>query len=109
MESGVDVVWREPVGDVNIRRGVFQCDSLSPLLFVLSLMIIPLTLVLRKTKGCYEWGNRHHTGNHLLSMDDLKLFGKDYTQKYSLVQTVHFVSSAILKWNLVSKNADCLY
>ena len=81
---------------------------MSPLLFVLSLMIIPLTLVLRKTKGCYEWGNRRHRGNHLLFMDDLKFFGKDYTQKYSLVQTVHFISSAILKWILVSKYADCL-
>ena len=34
------------LGDVNIRRGIFQGDSFTPLLFVLSL--IPLTLVLRK-------------------------------------------------------------
>ena len=51
---------------------------MSPLLFVLSLMIIPLTLVLRKAKGCYEWANRHHTLAHIsLIMNDLKLFGKD--------------------------------
>lgn len=29
-------------------------------------------------------------------MDDLKLFGKDYTKKNSLVQKVHFVSSGVL-------------
>ena len=36
------------LGDVNINRGIFQGDSLSPLLFVISL--IPLTLVLRRMK-----------------------------------------------------------
>ena len=43
------------LGDVNIRRGIFQGDSLSPLLFVLSL--IPLTLVLRKVKASYDLGD----------------------------------------------------
>ena len=37
------------LSEVNIRRGLFQGDSLSPLLFVLSL--IPLALVLIKTKS----------------------------------------------------------
>ena len=36
----------ESLGDVNIRRGIFQGDSLLPLLFVFCL--IPLTLVQRK-------------------------------------------------------------
>ena len=36
------------LGNVRIRRGIFQGDSLSPLLFVLSM--IPLTLVLRKQR-----------------------------------------------------------
>ena len=40
------------LGNVKIRRGIFQGDSLSPLLFVLA--IIPLTLILRKTKIAYE-------------------------------------------------------
>ena len=36
------------LGEVNISRGIFQGDSLSPLFFVMSL--IPLTLVLRRMK-----------------------------------------------------------
>ena len=36
------------LGNVKIRRGILQGDSLSPLLFVL--VMIPLTLVLRQTK-----------------------------------------------------------
>ena len=36
-------------GEVEIKRGIFQGDSLSPLVFVLEL--IPLSLILRKTKA----------------------------------------------------------
>ena len=36
----------ECLGKVNIRRGIFQDDSLSPLLFVLALF--PLSMILRK-------------------------------------------------------------
>lgn len=67
----------ESLGDVNVRGGIFQGYSMSPLLFVLSLMIIPLTLVLRKAKGCYEWVNRHHTVTHIsLTWMILSCWGK---------------------------------
>ena len=39
----------EALGEVHIRRGIFQGDSLSSLLFVISL-IRALTLVLRRVK-----------------------------------------------------------
>ena len=83
----------ESLGDVSIKRGIFQGDSLSPLLFVLCM--VPLTLILRKTKACYKWGNKEFKINHLLFMDDLKLFGKDLDQIDSLVQTVHIFSTDI--------------
>ena len=44
----------QQLGVVNINRGIFQGDSLSPLLFVLCM--VPLSLVLRRSKAGYEWG-----------------------------------------------------
>ena len=80
----------QQLGVVNINRGIFQGDSLSPLLFVLCM--VPLSLVLRRSKAGYKWGGREFQINHLLFMDDLKLFGKSYEQIDSLVQTVHTFS-----------------
>ena len=40
------------LGEVEIKRGIFQGDSLSPLVFVLAL--ISLSLILRMTKAAYE-------------------------------------------------------
>ena len=81
------------LGEVKVTRGIFQGDSLSPLLFVICM--IPLSLVLRKTKAFYEWGNKQYRINHLLFMDDLKLFGKTKDQIDSLVQTVQIFSEDI--------------
>ena len=41
------------LGKVDIKWGIFQGDSLSPLVFVLAL--IPLSLILRKAKVAYEF------------------------------------------------------
>ena len=60
--------------EVRIKRGIFQGDSLSPLLFVLAL--IPLTLILRDVKAGFDLRERIRI-NHLLFMDDLKLYGKN--------------------------------
>ena len=84
---------RTNLGEVKVTRGIFQGDSLSPLLFVICM--IPLSLVLRKTKAYYEWGNKQYRINHLLFMDDLKLFGKTKDQIDSLVQIVQIFSEDI--------------
>ena len=83
----------EDLGDVDVKRGIFQGDSLSLLLFVLSM--IPQSLVLRKVNACYEWGKKEYKLNHLLFRDDLKLFGKNEEQIDSLVSTVHISSSLL--------------
>ena len=57
--------------------------------------MVPLTWLLRRAKASYEWGNKGFKLNHLLFMDDLKLFAKSKNQIDSLVQTVHFFSKDI--------------
>ena len=44
------------LGEIEIKRGIFQGDSLSPLMFVLAL--IPLSLILRKAKAAYEFSGK---------------------------------------------------
>ena len=66
------------LGTVKIRRGIFQGDSLSPLLFVLAM--VPLTLILRKTKIFYETKKGGGKINHLMFMDDIKLFAQKEDQ-----------------------------
>ena len=82
---------------MKIKSGIFEGDSLSPLLFVL--VVIPLTLVLRQTKVSYEVKKVGKKINHLLFMDDLKLFPKNEDQIDSLVNTVNVFQRAS-KWTL---------
>ena len=77
----------EKLGEVDIRRRIFQGDSLSPLLFVLCM--VPLTWLLRIAKAGYEWNKKGLKLNHLLFMHDLKLFTKSKNQVDSLERTVH--------------------
>ena len=83
----------EDLGEIDVKRGIFQGDSLSPLLFVLSM--VPLSLILRKVNACYEWGKKEYKLNHLLFMDDFKLFAKNEEQIDTLVGTVHVFSTDI--------------
>ena len=82
----------QKLGQVKIRRGIFQGDSLSPLLFVLTLT--PLTSILRSTAPeCTLKGE--HKVNHLLYMDDLKVYAKNRMQLSSLLETVKIYSDDI--------------
>ena len=80
---------QEALGAVDIKRGILQGDSLSPLLFV----IINTTIAdfkghnTRKNEGCKI--------NYLLFMDDLKPYGKNSTQIDSPLQTVWSYSQDI--------------
>ena len=83
----------ECLGKVNIRRGIFQGDSLSPLLFALALF--PLSMILQKVSVGYEMTKDGCRINHLLFMDDLELFAKNDKEIDSLVQTVWIFSNVI--------------
>ena len=81
------------MGEVGIRRGIFQGDTLSPLLFVVAM--IPLTLLLRKEVMGYRFGEAGKKINHLLFMDDLKLYGSTMEEVEKLCSVVHKFSSDI--------------
>ena len=69
-----------------IRRGIFQGDLFSPLLFVIALL--PLTHILRDTGMGYQLEKKGGKVNHLFFMDDLKLYGKNEKEIDSLIKTV---------------------
>ena len=74
------------LGVVEIKRDIFQGDSLSPLVLVLAL--IPLILILRKVKAAYEFPESKEKIDNLLFMDDLKLYSRSEKGLDSLAQTV---------------------
>ncbi|WP_411028263.1 hypothetical protein, partial [Salmonella sp. s60131] len=60
----------ESYGLVSIKRGIFQGDSLSPLLFTIAL--IPLSIILQKTNLGYQTAKNSGKICHLLYMDVLE-------------------------------------
>ena len=81
------------LGKVEIKQGTFQGDSLSPSVLVLAL--IPLSLILRKAKAAYEFSESKEKINHLLFMDDLKLYRQSEKGLDLLVQAVPVFSEDI--------------
>ena len=62
-------------------------------MFVLTL--IPLSLILRKAKAAYEFSESKERINHLLFMDDLKMYSRSEKGLDSLVHTVCVFSEDI--------------
>ena len=77
---------KEVLGRVDIKRGIFQRVSLLSLLFVI--IMIPVSLILRDTRAGYQLKKEGFKINHLLFMDDLKLYGKNSSQINSQIKTV---------------------
>ena len=79
-------------GPISIKRGIFQGDSLSPLLFTMSLN--PLSWELQKTGYGYQLDKQTKI-SHLFYVDDLKLYGTSNNQLNGLISTVKKVSDNI--------------
>ena len=81
---------------MQIRRGIFQGDSLSPLLFCMAPN--PQSKELNKTGYGYRMTTGHGETfkrlliNHLLYMDDLKLYGRNSDQLDGLFHVVRTFS-----------------
>ena len=83
----------EVLGTVDIKRGIFQGDSLSPLLFVM--IMIPLSQQLNAANKGYHLKNTDRSISHLLFMDDLKLYAKNKVMLEELVGVVKGYSDDI--------------
>ena len=79
--------------DIDIKRGIFQGDSLFSVAFVLAL--ISLSLILTKTKGAYEFLGKKEKNGHLLFMNDLMLYSHNEKGLDSLGQTIRVFSEDI--------------
>lgn len=89
---------RTTIGDTTTRRfsinkGIFQGDSLSPLLFCISL--IPLTHLLNYEGKGYQLQEEKPAISHLLYMDDLKLYAKNEKELRDLLYVVKSFSDDI--------------
>ena len=83
----------ELIGECNIRRGIFQGDSLSPLLFIIAML--PLSTILNNTNKGYKLNSDGLKMNHLLYMDDLKLFASTIKEINELTSIVSNFSKDI--------------
>lgn len=81
------------IAEMDIKRGIFQRNSLSPLLFVTAL--IPLSILLRETTQGYKLQQSGKV-NHLLYTDDLKFYGKSKAELETLVNTVRVFANDIM-------------
>ena len=81
------------LGEVDIKRDIFQGDSLSLLVFVLALIL--LNLISRKAKAVYELSESKLKTNHILFMDDLKLFSRNEKELDSLVHAIRIFSKDV--------------
>ena len=78
--------------DLHYRHGLFQGDSLSPLLFCLS--IVPLSHALRSIDG-YKSKSFGGRVTHLLLMDDLKVYARDERSMKKSLSLVDRVSKVV--------------
>ena len=78
---------------IQIKRGIFQGDSLSPLLFCISL--IPLSRILSDLNKGYKLYREERDVNHLLYMDDLKLYARNEKMLTEMISTVNIFSQSI--------------
>ena len=79
------------IAETKIQRGIFQGDALSPLLFIIAMM--PLNHTLRKCAAGYKLSRSQEKINHLMYMNDIKLFTKNEKELENLIHTVRIYRS----------------
>jgi hypothetical protein len=78
---------------IQTRLGIFQGESISPLLFCIEL--IPLTNELKRADCGYQVHGTESKISHLLYMDDLKLLGRNENDVQYEIKIVQVISKDI--------------
>ena len=81
------------LAEAKIQKGISQGDSLSPLLFIIAMM--PFNHILRKCTAGYKLTKSQEKINHLMYMDDIKLFTKNEKGLETLIHAVRIYSQDI--------------
>ena len=81
------------LAEAKIQRGIFQGDTLSPLVFIIAMM--PLNHILRKCKAGYKLSRSQKNSNHQMYMDDIKLFAKNEKELETLIHAARIYSQDI--------------
>ena len=79
--------------EIKIQSGIFQDDALSPLLFIIAMMA--LNHILRKCTAGYKLSRSQEKINHLMYIDDIKLFAKNEKELETLIDAVRIYSQDI--------------
>ena len=81
------------LAEAKVQRSIFHGDALSPLLFIIAMM--PLNHILRKCTAGYNLSRLQEKINHLMYMDDIKLFAKNEKELETLIHAVRIYSQEI--------------
>ena len=81
------------IAETKIQRAIFQGDALSPLLYIIAMM--SLKHILRKCTAGYKLSRSQEKINHLMYMDDIRLFAKNENEQETLIHTVRIYSQDI--------------
>ena len=87
------IAEEKSLAETKIQKGIFQGDAQSPLLFIIAMMA--LHHVLRKCIAGYKLSKLQEKTNHLVYMDNIKLFAKNEKELETLIHAVRIYSQDI--------------
>ena len=81
------------IAETKIKRGIFQGDAQSTLLFIIAMR--PQNHILRKCAAGYKLSRSQEKIDHLMYIDDIKYFAKNEKELETLIHTVRIYSRDI--------------
>ena len=94
------------LAETKIQRGIFQVDALSSLL-LFTIAMMPLNHMQRKCTTGYKLSRSQEKSNHLMFINDIKLFAKNEKELETLIHTVRIYSQDI-GMEFGRENVPCL-